>query len=86
MAILENGQYNTSWKYIHAMPEAGGSGSQRFKSQAVVSGAQFKICPGEPSMGRTVGKITEAGKKDTISAGYADDWAKSTVERFQSKV
>ncbi len=62
LAILENGQYNKSWKYIHLMPEEGLKAAKDLKAKRLFPVHSSKFALANHSWDEPLKAITEANK------------------------
>ena len=54
LAIMENGQYDQDWKYIHMMPEETAQAADDLRARSVLPGHAGRFCAGKTQLGRSV--------------------------------
>lgn len=54
LAIMENGQYDRDWRYIHMMPEETAQAAQDLRAKAILPGHAGRFVFGETQLGRSV--------------------------------
>ena len=67
LAILENGQYNTSWKYIHMMPEQVLQAATDLKAKRLFPVHNSKFALANHTWNEPLKKITELNSKTGLS-------------------
>jgi len=63
LAIIENGQYNKNWKYIHLMPEEQVKVTKELKAKKVLSVHSSKFALGNHAWDEPLQKISENSRK-----------------------
>lgn len=66
LAILENGQYNQDWKYIHMMPEEVIQAAKDLHAKSLLPVHSSKFALGYHSWDEPLKRITEANKKENL--------------------
>jgi L-ascorbate metabolism protein UlaG (beta-lactamase superfamily) len=67
LAILENGQYNTSWKYIHMMPDQVLQAAKDLKAKRVFPVHSMKFALANHAWDTPLKTISELNKKANVS-------------------
>ena len=67
LAILENGQYNTSWKYIHMMPEQVLKATKDLEAKRLLPVHNSKFALANHSWDEPLKKITELNRDNSVS-------------------
>ena len=67
LAILENGQYDQSWKYIHMMPEEVLKAAQELRAKKLLPVHSSKFAIANHAWDEPLSKITELNKDANIS-------------------
>ncbi len=67
LAILENGQYNTSWKYIHMMPEEVVKAAQDLRATRLFPVHSSKFSLALHAWDEPLKRITKAANKNRVS-------------------
>ncbi|MBP2649477.1 MAG: hypothetical protein H6Q74_302 [Firmicutes bacterium] len=62
LVIMENGQYNNSWPYIHMMPEEVALAAEELKAKALLPGHAGKFAMSNHSWDEPLKRITEASR------------------------
>lgn len=66
LAILENGQYNQDWKYIHMMPEEVIQAAKDLRAKALLPVHSSKFALGYHPWDEPLKRITEANRNENI--------------------
>ena len=66
LAILENGQYNTSWKYIHMMPEEVVQAAQDLRATRLFPVHSSKFSLALHPWDEPLKRITKAANKNSV--------------------
>ena len=73
LAVMENGQYDRDWRYIHLMPDELGPGDRRSETPNRTYGAQLEVCVVQTPVARAAGqhpqKHRPAGRTDFSRPG-----------------
>ncbi|MFO7616051.1 MAG: MBL fold metallo-hydrolase [Bacteroidales bacterium] len=66
LALLENGQYNSAWRYIHAAPEEALQAAQDLRAGSLLPVHSCKFALGPHEWDEPLNRITELGKDQEI--------------------
>lgn len=66
LAIMENGQYDKNWRYIHLMPEDLVKAIADLKPKGVITGHNSKFAMARHSWDEPINKIVAAAERDSL--------------------
>lgn len=67
LAILENGQYNENWRYIHTLPQYLGQVAKDLKAKQIVTVHHSKYALAKHPWDEPLKNELEAAKKDSFN-------------------